>query len=402
MNLSLKSSFLAFAILLCACSIKKTEETLGIKYLGEKTPDSIPLIFGKGIVSVSGRFDMGFSISPNGKSMAFGVAHETEPEKTCIYLLKYLNEQWTEPSNSFLADNMNTFFPMFAPSGKEIYFAKSIDNSETDLWVATLTNEGAIAPRPLDTIINSKSREAGHGVSRNGTFYFTSNRNDQNQCCGDIYFTRFDSGVYNKVKKSEVLSSGADEESLFLSPNEDYIILQAWKNEFESKHDLFISYLTKKGAWTSPKRLNSNINGKEIEQRPFVSPDNKFLFFSRMSITRENDQDVYESDIYWVSTKSVFSPYVYNTEFEYTVKYNEDFELKLPSDIFKDIDDKYLTINLSLEDGSAIPDWLNYNPEDLSLKGKWSTQETVKLKLTATDSARNTANFNFELSDENN
>jgi hypothetical protein len=297
---------------------------------------------------------------------------------------------------------MNTFFPMFAPSGKEIYFAKSIDNSETDLWVATLTNEGAIAPRPLDTIINSKSREAGHGVSRNGTFYFTSNRNDQNQCCGDIYFTRFDSGVYNKVKKSEVLSSGADEESLFLSPNEDYIILQAWKNEFESKHDLFISYLTKKGTWTSPKRLNSNINGKEIEQRPFVSPDNKFLFFSRMSITRENDQDVYESDIYWVSTKSVFSPYVYNTEFEYTVKYDEGFELKLPSDIFKDIDDKYLTINLSLEDGSAIPDWLNYNPEDLSLKGIWSTQETVKLKLTATDSARNTANFNFELSDENN
>ena len=390
------------SISIYSCSTEKNTEAANISYLERETPDSIPQIFGKGIVSVKGRFDMGFTISPDGKSMAFGVANESDPEETGIFLMNYINGKWTSPDRSFLPNNINTFFPMFSPSGNELYFAKSIDESPTDLWVAEYIEKKAVNPHPLDSTFNSKSREAGHSKSESGSFYFTSNRDDQHQCCGDIYYAQLESGEYSRIQKSDVLSSEADEESLFLSPDENYIIVQAWKYESESKHDLYISYRTKKGAWTIPKRLNSYINGKEIEQRPFVSPDNKFLFFSRTSVMQENEQDVYDSDIYWVSTKSVFSPYVYNTQIEASIRYNEAFELNLPKDLFKDVDDEKLSFQLILENASAIPEWMEFDHEQLVLSGIWNSKETLTFNLTATDISGNSGEFNFELGSKSN
>ncbi|KEO75220.1 hypothetical protein EL17_06045 [Anditalea andensis] len=385
-----------------SCTSKKHTEVPNISYLDQESPDSIPIIFGKDIVSVKGRFDMGITISPDGKSIAFGVANESNPNETCIYLMNYINGKWTSPNKSFLPNNINTFYPMFSPSGNELYFAKSIDGSPTDLWVAAYIDQKANNPQPLDSIFNSKSREAGHSISKTGTLYFTSNRDDQHQCCGDIYYAQLDSGRYSQIQKSDILSSEADEESLFLSPDENYIIVQAWKYESESKHDLYISYRTKEGAWTVPKRLNSYINGKEIEQRPFVSPDNKFLIFSRTSVLHENEQDVYDSDIYWVSTKSVFSPYVYKSQIEASIRYKEAFELRFPQDLFKDVDDDKLSFYITLKDNSAIPEWMAFDDEQLILSGNWTTKEPLTFKLTATDISGNSGEFIFDLEPKNN
>ena len=389
-------------LLLFSCDAKKPTDDQNFQYLGQQLPDSIPVIFGEGVISVKGRFDMGLAISPDNNSIAFGVAHESNPEETCIYLMNYTKGEWTSPSRSFLPNNENTFFPMFSPSGDELYFAKSVDESPTDLWVAKYIDDKAINPQPLDSMFNSNSREAGHGKSKSGSFYFTSNRDESNPCCGDIYFTQLESEGHSQIKKSEILSSEADEESLFLSPNEDFIIIQVWKTEFGSKHDLYISYRTKNDSWTTPKRLNQLINSKEIEQRPFVSPDNKFLFFSRTGVTQENGQDVYDSDIYWVSTKSAFQPYVYNPEVEASIKFNEEFELKLPKDIFKDVDDQNLTYQLTLEDGSEIPGWIGFDDDRLTLSGKWETKETLSFKLIATDTSGNSKEFSFDLKEKSN
>lgn len=389
-------------LLLFSCTTKKNHEDQRFKYLGQETPDTIPQIFGEGIVSVKGRFDMGLTISPDGKNIVFGTAHESDPEETCIYLMNYVDGKWSSPDKSFLPDNSNTFFPMFDPTGKELYFAKSTNNSETDLWVGHYSNHKVIDPRPLDSVINSISREAGHGKSKSGSLYFTSNRDDQNQCCGDIYYSQLQSGGYSSIQKLNELNSSSDEESLFLSPDEDYILIQAWKNEFESKHDLYISYRTKKGSWKIPKRLNSSINGKEIEQRPFVSPDNKFLFFSRMSITQEDGQDVYDSDIYWVSTMSVFKPYPYNTEIEVRVSHNEKFEVNFPHDLFKDIDDSELLYEVSMENDSELPEWIKFDSNNLTLNGVWKSKVPLTFKITATDSSGNSGVFQIILGEKDN
>jgi hypothetical protein len=392
---------LFLVLLVFACTPKKQTEAPTISYLEQEHPDNIPQVFGKGIVSVKGRFDMGLTISLDGKSIAFGVNDYENPKNTCIYLMNHINGEWSSPDKSFLPDNINTFFPMFSPDGDQLYFAKSTGDSPTDLWVAQYNKQKAINPQPLDAIFNSAEREAGHGKSKSGTFYFTSNRDDQYQCCGDIYFAQQTADGYHNVQRSVVLSSPADEESLFLSPDEDHIIIQAWKYGSETKHDLSISYRTSKDEWTVPKRLNSLINSKEIEQRPFVSPDDKFLFFSRTIVTQENEQDVYDSDIFWVSTKSVFAPYVYNTQIAPSISYKEAFELQFPKDLFKDVDDDKLSFQLRLDNDTAIPEWMAFDAAKLLLKGTWNTKEALMLTLIATDSYGNAGEFRFKLAPQN-
>lgn len=252
---------------------------------------------------------------------------------------------------------------MFGPDGTELYFAKSTDNSETDIWVAKYNKNEVTNARPLSAIFNSAAREAGHSKSVKGSIYFTSNRDDKHPCCGDIFRSEIDKkGNYSSAEKVNKLNTDADEESLFLSPNEDYIIIQAWKNEFQSKHDLYLSYRNKSGEWSMPECLNAIINSTEIEQRPFVSPDRKYLFFNRMSVSYQNKKEIYESDIYWVNTKSIFKPYAYNVPVKLEVIYNEPFQIHLPKDLFKDVDDAKLSYNLTLKNNTELPGWIKFDP----------------------------------------
>jgi hypothetical protein len=359
-----------------------------INYFCQTQPETLPEIFAPGVISIKGRFEMGLTIAPNGKSMAFGIAHETNAEETCIYLSNFSKGKWSIPNKKVIADNTNTFFPMFSPNGKELFFAKSINDS--DIWVGKYSNNEVIKPHLLDSPIASVAREAGHGLSFNGSFYFTSNRDDKHPCCGDIFRSKMDGkGNYSSPTKVNELSTDADEESLFLSPNEDYIVIQAWRDEFQSKHDLYLSYRSKTGEWTLPHRLDTLINSKSIEQRPFISPDRKYLFFSRTTVSHENKQEAYKSDIYWVSTKHVFKPYAYNVPSKIEVTYNKPFRIQLPRDLFKDVDNHDLLYNVAFTGSSKLPEWINFDYHTLVLTGEWKDKESDSINISATDVNKN-------------
>ena len=276
-----------------------------IDYLGQTPPQAEPVVFAPGIISVEGRFDMGFTMSPDGKTMAFGVAHESDTNQNNIYFLRKSEQGWSEPTLQPLANNRNVFFPMFGPKGEQFYYARAIPGADTDIYAGSYSNGKVVDDYSLADSINSQYREAGHGLAQDGLFLFTSNRDQAQPWGGDIY-TLVDSLNQTYVKKVKSLSSFYDEESLFLSPDGDYVIFQSWRPEFESKHDLYISYRTDHSDWTEPKRLPNSINSPEIEQRPFVSPDKKYLFFSRTTMKLVGMDTLFDSDIYWVSTKGLF------------------------------------------------------------------------------------------------
>ncbi len=384
----MKALLIVFLIPIFSCSSKLRPV---INYLNQQQPDTIPEIFGPGLISVQGRFDLGFTMSPDGKSMAFGVANEHDPKENYIYMLNFSNGKWSDPDKGILPDNDNTFFPMFGPKGNEFYFAKSINTQETDIWWGKYRKNKLYHIQPLRAPVNSTSREAGHGKSLKGSFYFTSNRDDKQQCCGDVFSSEVDNnGNYSSVHTVMELNSAGDEESLFLARDESFIILQSWKNEFNSKHDLYLSYRTKEGNWTPPERLSTTINSKEIEQRPFVSPDNHYLFFSRLSKRIENGKEILESDIFWVSTKSLFKPYPYNLTIKNKVTYKKPFRIILPKDLFKDVDDTKLIYQAALENG-RLPDWIKFNESKLILYGIWELPVGLIIIITAMDKYGNTS-----------
>lgn len=381
----MKSILICLFLTVVSCGDKHSGNH--INYLDQARPEETPLVFAPNIISKQGRFEMGFTMSSDGNRMAFGVFDGNSASNTGIYFLERTNEKWSVPNNMFLPENTNTFFPMFGLEKDEFYFAKSINGGETDIFKATFIDGKIKSTEALDSVINSDMREAGHGMAESGVLYFTSNRGMQN---GEIYRSYPDEkGNYSSVQKVSELSSDVDEESLFLSPNEDYIILQVWKEEFKSKHDLYISYRTKSGIWTVPERLNNKINGTEIEHRPFVSRDNNYLFFSRISVVKKNGADSYESDIYWVDTQSIFKPYVYNSDVKIKMVYNEEFQIKIPTDLFKDIDDSRLSYSATMEDGSNLPKWIKLDGDILAITGRCNSTDSFVIILKATDSYGN-------------
>ncbi len=392
------SHYISFSILLLvvvSCSVGDRRESSQLDYLDQLPPGDTPQIFAPGIVSVSGRFDMGFTMSADGSVIAFGVAHESDPNRTNIQFLTRKSGVWSGPNSTILPDNINTSLPMFGPEGREFYYTKSVDGGENDLWVGNY-NRGKITDNHiLNKTINSSEREAGHGKALDGTLYFTSNRDDNRQCCGDIYRSTATDN-YSGAEKVHALNSEADEDGLYLSPGEDYIIIQAWKNEHQSKHDLYLSYRTIQGGWTTPERLSSTINGPEIEQRPYVSPDNHYLFFSRMSTEQKGNKTLYESDIYWVNTQSIFKPYLYNPINTYQVS-AEQFSTALPENLFKDVNDPMLSYSATLADGSPLPEEISFDADQLIIRGSLGQRSSLILSIKAKDSFGNTASVHIEL-----
>lgn len=79
----------------------------------------------------------------------------------------------------------------------------------------------------------------------------------------------------------------------FISPDEDSIL-------FNGKGDIYIAFKKVDGKWTEPIKLGNQINTIENDETcPSLSPDGKYIFFSRY-----NDKNG-KSDIYWVHSNVI-------------------------------------------------------------------------------------------------
>jgi hypothetical protein len=85
-------------------------------------------------------------------------------------------------------------------------------------------------------------------------------------------------------------SLGIGDNNFCISRDESFIIFQSANGEF-GNHDLFVSYRKKDATWTNPKNLGPPINTNDYDVEPYVTADNKYLFFMRANPSQL---------IYWV------------------------------------------------------------------------------------------------------
>jgi hypothetical protein len=97
-----------------------------------------------------------------------------------------------------------------------------------------------------------------------------------------------------------------------VSADESFAILSNVTNN-KTKSDLYISYRDTSNEWSNPTKLDSTINTNDWELRPFVSADNKYLFFTRISFEKGRFT---ESDIYWVSTERILRKTIFEKKNE--------------------------------------------------------------------------------------
>jgi hypothetical protein len=362
-------------------------------YLGQTPPGIIPEVFAPGLVSVKNRMDMGCSFSPDGKEFAFGI-WGNDKTASCIYFMEQKNRIWSEPVIASFIGLDSVFLPMFSPDGKSLTFIKNQPNSgRTDIWICNRTNNGWTVPERFPSPVNSELREASNGLTMSRTLYFTSNRDTVNKHCGNIFRSKPIKGEYLTVERQDNLNTPFDEEGLFISPNEDYIIVQSWQGN--SGHDLYISYTRYDNTWSKPEKLDSSINSSNIEQRPYISPDKKYLFFTRSIIDKQYNP--LESDIYWVSTKKVFKPYTFHPISDTIIIKGNRYKYSLPINTFKDINGGKLKYSASLNNGKNLPKWLKFNNTTQTFSGAPNEIEELKIKITAIDDNKNTNSMEFKI-----
>jgi len=244
---------------------KKAEksEIFNCDYLGEKLPKEEPVKFAPGIFS-GGCFE----ISTTGNEIQFSRSGN-------IYIMSKTDTGWEKPYVAPFSGTNTDGESTFLPDGKKIYFmsnrplanAKSLMNT----WVSEKVNGIWISPHSLKLPSFNKTI---HAVTMAKS--------------GNIYFSGLYKITYNNEKDQNIESLKPNIKGAhpFIALDESYLIFDRRMN---SSSDLYIIYSRTDGTWTQPIKLNNKINTPSQEVGAFVTPDGKFMFFSR------------KSDIYWVS-----------------------------------------------------------------------------------------------------
>ncbi|WP_348741828.1 hypothetical protein [Tenacibaculum sp. 190524A05c] len=136
--------------------------------------------------------------------------------------------------------------------------------------------------------------------SINGTYYFDTHKKKEPDY--PIRYSRLINGKYEEPKAlSKVINSGTQINHPFIAPDESYILWDAKREEGYGSSDIYISFKQKDGTWGEAQNLGNNINTEAWEASPSITPDGKYLFFSR-NVGSENYENV---DIFWVDAQII-------------------------------------------------------------------------------------------------
>ena len=268
-------------------------------YLGQTPPGDVPVIFAPGIISADSTIEHGYpTFSPDGNTVYWqsNLRHKEKETEIFLKVMRRVDGQWTKPESSPYGG-----MPAFSPNGNKLYFISDDTEKEKGLYFVEKQGENWSDPQSLNLISRFPELKYMYGpsVTNNGTLYFfghaegLGSRNDF-----AIYRTEFINGAY---EKPELLPSSinATENVLnwmpCIAPDESYLLFSS--NRLKQQ-DLFISFRLSDGTWTEAYSLGKTINTSTGERFPAVSPDGKYLFFTRW-VARGNE------DIMWVSAEII-------------------------------------------------------------------------------------------------
>ncbi len=256
-------------------------------YLGQKPPGLIPEVFAPGIVSINGRYEGGITFSYDLDEIYFK-AHNKD-ENGVIYFSKLENNNWKpiQKANFTKGKKEQEMHPFITADSKRIYFttAKS-DYTDNKIWYVDRLDNTWSKAKKLDSPINDDHVFFPVQANNGDLYYFNISKMK-------TYYAPNNNGNFPKVQEVDI-EFGLH---AFISPSQDYLLVNARnKEDKERQHDIYVYFKNKDGTWTKPINLGDTVNSNFFEAVPSVTPDGKYLFFSRFN--EENGL----SNLYWVST----------------------------------------------------------------------------------------------------
>lgn len=265
-------------------------------YIDNNIPGTEPLIFAPGVITTQ----VYEGCSGFNKEMDKFYFQRWIGNFPNLFLTERKQSKWLEPrliKNSFKAP---VYDFTISPDGMKLVFAspEQIGRLGTDqkghniFLLEKKDNEWIHTSTFSDSKINTIYHDSYPCLAENGNLYFFSNR-PGGYGKTDIYFSENKDGNYTTpINMGERFNTNFDEWDPFIAPDENYLIFCSKKPGGNGEDDLYISFKNK-NAWSLPINMGNKINTKFSENRPYVTPDGKYMFFTRNIFGNR--------DIYWIS-----------------------------------------------------------------------------------------------------
>jgi len=189
-----------------------------------------------------------------------------------VETLRLVSDQW-EGEPCITLDGSRMFFTAILPPGDKPW--------HSDLYSLDRTASGWSAPKLLPAPVNTEASEWHASVAANGVLYFGSER-DGGRLRADIFRAVPVNGAYPKVEKLPAgINSEYNDCDPLIAPDESYLIFHSNRPGGFGEHDLYVSFRDRHGNWSAPKNMGPEINSAGWEMAPSLTPDGKYLLFTR-------------------------------------------------------------------------------------------------------------------------
>jgi hypothetical protein len=361
-------------------------------YLSQSPPGNTPILF-QLPVSEGTRPVERITISSNNKEIYYSEIDGYPPNILRIKCYKYLNDKWQGPFVVF----EGYMAPAFSVNDSIMYMQKNLNGTAATACTFYSIRNSTGWSTPARLLSTSLATHYYQETNLKNYYLSTTFPGSAYRDLSILLVNGTDTTIKNL---GAPINTNGNEGDFFIARDESYIIHA--RSTPPLSGDLYISYKKADGNWTNSKSLGSEINfpNPSWEYGPFVTQDNKYLFFSRGGSAMPS------YSTYWVKIDNIidslrhtnFVPYLKNQISNQTDTVGQVLNYTFPDSTFIDDDgNNTLTYSATLSNGSSLPSWINFNPATRTFTFTPTAIGSTGLKVIATDTANASASCTFTL-----
>jgi len=257
-------------------------------YLGQTPPGSTAQVFAPGLICDTRPqvWESHGTFSADGKTFCFARGRG-------VFITENTDQGWTAPKRIKSVPEI-PWSPYLSPDANSIYFMYSYD-----LYRCNRTARGWAKPQKLGPPLSSPSKELTCSLAANNSIYLGSHRKGGRGDM-DIWYARFVDNTWPRAINIPSMNTGLGECHPGIAPDESFLVFNSPRPGGLGGADLYLILRRPDGTWSKHRNLGPRINTAYHDFGAYISPDKKYLFF-----TRSNGWDprIHSADIYWVELK---------------------------------------------------------------------------------------------------
>jgi len=266
-------------------------------YLGQTPPGSTPQVFAPGLICDIGAHqgESHGTFSADGNTFCFY-------RNFYVYITENTDQGWTRPKR-VKSIPYKVCSPCLSPDANSIYFNQRLYPSRR--WSprrCMRTSQGWSLPQELGPPLTDSGASGGFSLAADNSIYFHSNKIPYGR--SPFLVAPFVDNTWAQAITIRLEVGNIRGHSPGIAPDASFMVVYSIQPGAPggTETDLYLTLRQPNGSWSEPRDMGPKINTGSFEYLSRISPDKKYMFFSRGNGWAENSsRDT--CDIYWVALK---------------------------------------------------------------------------------------------------